>query len=299
MPPDIFSTNGGAMDGAMYSDYPMPPQAVAGGRGGAQYWLPYDAYMPQQTFDVPTNVSKGKQKKLANQNIQDYYRQLEATSGNVRNRALQEILQRMNVPMENLVAAQGVDAAAQNYGQNQGQLAAALASRGLIGSGAEDIESRQNMISYLSNIGKAQLQARNVEDARRQASLQDLLNLSKQDVQFYDAMRTGTLPSSPPNYHAADYYQLMKGVGTLVKSVASMGAGAAAGGGAGGFSAGADTGGVSQMMGQGGGGAFGGYSGFGGGGIGGGSETYGSMYGNFGGGFGGGGGGGFSSMFGG
>src|SRR6185369_16712999 len=179
------------------------------------YWVPYDAYMTQQAGSVPPGTGK-KSKAAAASNTKEQYRQLAATSVNVRNRALSEILNRMNVPIENLAAGQGVDAAAQGYGQSQGQLSAALASRGLIGSGAEAAGSRGNTISYLGNVANAQEQARNLEDTRRQGALQDLLNLSASDIQFYQAMREGTLPLSPPNFHAADYYQLMKGVGTAV-----------------------------------------------------------------------------------
>lgn len=290
--PDMYTVSGGSNDNMPFTSYPLPPQPVANRGGGPpKYWLPYDAYMPQQQFDTnPESLNEIKnpkrrrkvQKQLEAANQKEYYRQLAASSVNVRNRSLQEVLGRLNMPLENVAAAGGIDTAAQNFRQNQGQLSAMLAQRGLIGSGAESTGRNANLMGYLSNTANVREDARNLEDTRRQGALQDLLNLSTADVQFADAMRTGSLPLSPPNFHAADYYMMAKGIGTAVRTLASMGAGAAAGAGAaggggqsmGGFSAG--EGGMSSLA-----GGESAFAGMGGGGIGawGGAGTYGGSLG--------------------
>src|SRR6185369_8262616 len=94
--PDILSNSGVNQNmPPAYTDYPIPPQAVPNrGNSRVDYWVPYDAYMPQQAGSVPPGTGK-KSKAAAASNTKEQYRQLAATSVNVRNRALSEILNRM------------------------------------------------------------------------------------------------------------------------------------------------------------------------------------------------------------
>lgn len=221
---------GGGM--ALPPGYAPPPQASGPKYQG--YFAPSNMYTP---YIKPGDSSAGALKK--------YFNELEPTSLNVRNLGLSTLLGQLNTPMQSLYLSQGQDAQAQGYGQQQGALASAMASRGLIGSGAAKAGSEQNTIGYLTGLAANQQSAQQQGDSRKLSLLNQVMGVSESDLNFYNALRTGTLASAthtgPYNY---GWPQAAEGIAQLVKTVASVGAGAAAsaGGGAGGMGMGADYG---------------------------------------------------------
>lgn len=217
------SQSGSGLGTAMFQPQQQPASTPRGGQ--IPYYIPPNQYTPFPAKD-PTNPANDAT------NMKAIYKSLIPTSVNVRNLGLQQVLQQLGTPEQSLYLSQGMDSAAQNYGQTGGQLASLLASRGLTGSGPANAANETNSAGYLQNVAGAQFGAQQQGDSRTNNLLNQLMGISQSDTNFYQAIRSGSLPAGaaagPPNY---GFPQLAQGLATLVKTIASYGAGAAAGGG--------------------------------------------------------------------
>lgn len=188
-------------------------------------FFPAEQLYPLQTRDLKTQGDFEKE-------VLDQFNQLVPTSENLRNYNLSQILSEYDRPMEQLYAAQLNAPVAAGRRGNLDALRATMAARGLTDSGIAD-EGRLGIESaYLQGVGAAGQQARQQENQRRNMLLREILNVPADDIRFYEAIRSGAVPmGSLWNIDTQNWGQMAYGLGTMVRSLASMGAGAAAGGG--------------------------------------------------------------------
>lgn len=226
-----------------------PPPAVDAAKN-PKYFLPPEQLYPLQTGPITDY------KSFLEQQAQQIG-QLIPSSTNVRNYNLQNLMKSYNLPMEQLFAQQAMGPVVQNRAQTMDQLRAAMAERGMSNSGVANEGRLSIEEQYLKGVGAAQMNARATEDARRNNMLQQLLQIPADDIRFYEAIRSGTIPASNLyDYHAADWGQAAYGFGTAIRSAASAAAG---GGGTGTLTTGGGTE-ASGAWGVGGGGnTYGGY----------------------------------------
>lgn len=124
-------------------------------------------------------------------NIQNYYDQLLPTSINIRNRGLQDIFQRMQTPMMQLYAGQGVDKAARERGAARDQLTAGAAARGLGNSGQLAQLLRENEMGYLGNVSNAESAGNDAEVKRKAGLYNQILGSNQSDIDFYKYINAG------------------------------------------------------------------------------------------------------------
>lgn len=204
--------------------YHPKEQPVVGGGHKPQYYVP-----PEQLYPIVRNPSR---------NPDEFYKaevqagqELIPTSVNIRNLALQRLLQQYQTPMEQMYLAQLSNPVAAGRAGQMDQWRNAMAQRGLTNSGVNAEGQRGIEMGYVEGQANAAMQAQQMEQNRRMALLGQIQGIPAQDMAFYQAIREGTVPASQPqDQHAQDWYQAMHGAGTAVRSIAM----AAAGGGGGG-----------------------------------------------------------------
>lgn len=211
--------------------YNAGPQAVLGGG-----YIGANQLTPQQNGPLLA----GQQ----GQQLKNIWKQVEPTAVNLRNQNLTNIIQAMNVPMEQLYAAQGTGQAAQGRVQGMDQLRTAMAQRGMLGQGAMAEGNLGVQGNYLQNVGNANVAAQGQEQQRQQALLSQMMNIPQSDLAFYNAIRGGASSMGQlfQNQDAQFWGQAAKGLGTAARSAISAGAGAGAGGTVGGGSGTGDFG---------------------------------------------------------
>ena len=131
--------------------------------------------------DTFTSWQRGKDKF----NLQSYFDQLLPTSINLRNRALSDMFQRANMPMEQLYAGQGIEQAAGQRAGNMENILASGAARGMGQSGALSGALRQNELGYLGGVGQAQNAAHDREVKRKAGIYNEILGSNQADIDFY------------------------------------------------------------------------------------------------------------------
>jgi hypothetical protein len=153
------------------------------------------------------------------------------TSVNVRNLALQRLLQQYQLPMEQLYTGQLAGAVGRQRVGQLDQLRTMMAQRGLSNSGVADESNLGVEMNYLQGMGQAGLAGQQQDEMRRRGLMAQILAMPENDIRFYQAIRTGTIPAGQvQDQHAQDWYQAMHGAGTAVRSLATLAAGGAGGG---------------------------------------------------------------------
>lgn len=176
---------GGGQRGGGSVDYPLPnlPVTNEGGKPPPYYTNP-EQYTPVD-YGFPTG--KGGD----NFNLRNFYEQLIPTSKNVRNRSLQNILQRSQMPLEQVYAGQEADKASQGRAQNIQDLESNAASRGMVNSGPLERAMRGNEVNYIGNLAQAQSAGRDQEVKRQSELAGQLMALVKGDLDFYKYLNAG------------------------------------------------------------------------------------------------------------
>lgn len=201
--------------------YRPKEQPVVGG-GRPQYFVD-----PQQLYPIARNPSR---------NPGEFYQaevqagqELIPTSVNIRNLALQRLLQQYQTPMEQMYLSQLTNPITAQRTSNMDQLRNVMTQRGLLNSGATDEAKLGIEMQYLQGRAGAGMQAQQEEQNRRMALLGQIQGIPSQDMAFYQAIREGTIPASQPqDQHVQDWYTATKGYGTGVRSILSWGMGGGA-----------------------------------------------------------------------
>jgi hypothetical protein len=203
--------------------YAPKAQPVLGG-GKPAYYLD-----PSQLYPLVRNPGTTP-RQLRESEVQAG-QELIPTSVNVRNLALQRLLQQYQLPMEQIYTGQLAGAVSRQRAGQLDQLRTMMTRRGLFNSGAADEANLGVEMGYLQGMGQAGLGGQQQDEARRRVLMSQIMAMPENDIRFYQAIRTGTIPAGVvQDQHAQDWQQAMHGVGTAVRSLATMAAGGVAGG---------------------------------------------------------------------
>ena len=184
----------GQADVGLNQQYSPGPQPIQNTNFGTPvYYTDPSQISPIQHYPYPPTgiTSRTGIQNATGRAVTDFANQLIPTSQNVRNQNLSELLNRMNTPMESLFASQGSDQLAQQYGGASGSLMSNLASRGLIGSGAQASGLRGLKMNFLSGMASNQIGARNEENKRQLGLSQQLFNTVNSDLDYYRYINAG------------------------------------------------------------------------------------------------------------